>query len=163
LDFLGLPRFRDIRPGDVTPAVDVLIAAARETVECAASSTAEPSWENLVLPLSDAIDRLDRSWGHVAHLNAVVNTPALRETYNAFGLFIDDLGALEGVPEDVLVVARAAAQADQKPGWKLTLRMPCYVPVMQYAHKRAMREKLYRAYTTRASEFGDPAWDNSAP
>ncbi|RZI90338.1 MAG: M3 family peptidase, partial [Variovorax sp.] len=69
---------------------------------------------------------------------------------------------LEGVPEDVVSAARAAAQADGKPGYKLTLKMPSYLPVMQFAKSSALREKLYRAYVTRASELGDPALDNTA-
>lgn len=59
---------------------------------------------------------------------------------------------LEGVPEDVQHAARAAAQAEGKDGYKLTLRMPCYLPVMQFARSSALREKLYRAYVTRASD-----------
>ncbi|RZI87773.1 MAG: oligopeptidase A, partial [Variovorax sp.] len=69
---------------------------------------------------------------------------------------------LEGVPEDVVSAARAAAQADGKPGYKLTLKMPSYLPVMQFAKSSVLREKLYRAYVTRASELGDPALDNTA-
>ena len=72
------------------------------------------------------------------------------------------LGELEGVPEDVVSAARAAAEADGKDGYKLTLKMPCYLPVMQFAKSSALRETLYRAYVTRASEFGDPAFDNTA-
>ena len=71
-------------------------------------------------------------------------------------------GELEGVPEDVVSAARAAAEADGKEGYKLTLKMPCYLPVMQFAKSSALREKLYRAYVTRASEFGDAAFDNTA-
>jgi oligopeptidase A len=71
-------------------------------------------------------------------------------------------GELEGVPEDVVSAARAAAEADGKEGYKLTLKMPCYLPVMQFARSSALREKLYRAYVTRASEFGDAAFDNTA-
>ena len=59
---------------------------------------------------------------------------------------------LGGVPEDVQHAARAAAQAEGKDGYKLTLRMPCYLPVMQFARSSALREKLYRAYVTRASD-----------
>ncbi|MBX9935294.1 MAG: M3 family metallopeptidase, partial [Burkholderiaceae bacterium] len=59
---------------------------------------------------------------------------------------------LDGVPEDVQHAARAAAQAEGKDGYKLTLRMPCYLPVMQFARSSALREKLYRAYVTRASD-----------
>lgn len=61
-------------------------------------------------------------------------------------------GELQGVPDDVVQAAQAAAQADGKEGFKLTLKMPCYLPVMQFAHSSALREKLYRAYVTRASD-----------
>ncbi len=72
---------------------------------------------------------------------------------------------LEGLPEDVQHAALAAAQAEGKPGYKLTLKMPCYLPVMQFARSSALREKLYRAYATRASDQaeGDAVkFDNSA-
>ncbi len=61
-----------------------------------------------------------------------------------------------GIPEDVLEAAREAAKADGQSGWKFTLHAPSYVPVMQYADNRALRETMYRAYVTRASEFGEP-------
>jgi oligopeptidase A len=61
-------------------------------------------------------------------------------------------GELQGVPDDVVQAAQAAAQADGKEGFKLTLKMPCYLPVMQFAHSSPLREKLYRAYVTRASD-----------
>ncbi len=61
-------------------------------------------------------------------------------------------GELQGVPDDVVQAAQAAAQADGKEGFKLTLKMPSYLPVMQFAHSSALREKLYRAYVTRASD-----------
>ncbi len=72
---------------------------------------------------------------------------------------------LAGLPEDVQHAARAAAQAEGKEGYKLTLRMPCYLPVMQFAHSSALREKLYRAYVTRASDQAPTEalkFDNSA-
>ncbi len=59
---------------------------------------------------------------------------------------------LAGVPADVQHTARAAAQADGRDGYKLTLKMPCYLPVMQFATSSALRQTLYRAYTTRASD-----------
>ncbi|HXD40821.1 MAG TPA: M3 family metallopeptidase [Ramlibacter sp.] len=68
---------------------------------------------------------------------------------------------LAGVPQDVIQAARAAAQADGKEGCKLTLKMPSYLPVMQFAHSSALRERVYRAYVTRASDQGDPKFDNS--
>ena len=59
---------------------------------------------------------------------------------------------LTGVPADVQQTARAAAEAEGKDGYKLTLKMPSYLPVMQFADSSALREVLYRAYTTRASD-----------
>jgi oligopeptidase A len=59
---------------------------------------------------------------------------------------------LEGVPADVQQAARAAAEAEGRQGFKLTLKMPCYLPVMQFAKSSELRQRLYRAYTTRASD-----------
>jgi len=83
LDFSGLPRFGEIGPEHVGPAIDALIADARSTIERVASLAEAPSWDNFVQPLSDTLDRLDRAWSQVGHLNAVVNTPELREAYHA--------------------------------------------------------------------------------
>ena len=72
---------------------------------------------------------------------------------------------LDGVPADVVQAARAAAQAEGKDGHKLTLKMPCYLPVMQFAKSSALREKVYRAYVTRASEQAEGEavkFDNTA-
>jgi oligopeptidase A len=250
LDLSGLPHFGQITPQHVAPAVDALIAAARATVDQVATLAAEPSWETFVVPLADAVDSLERAWGQVAHLNAVVNTPALREAYNAnlpkitafytdlgqderlfaryrslasastfatldaarrklvdnalrdfrlsgaelppdrkarlkavdeelaqlasryednvldatnaWGFHVEDAATLAGVPSDVLAAARQDAAAGGQIGWQLSLRMPCYLPVMQYAEDRQLRETLHRAYATRASEFGNPDWDNSS-
>ena len=68
---------------------------------------------------------------------------------------------LDGVPADVLQAARNAAQAEGREGHKLTLHYPVYGPVMQYARNRTLRETLYTAYVTRASELGPSERDNS--
>jgi len=68
---------------------------------------------------------------------------------------------LAGVPADTVQAARAAAQADGKDSHKITLHFPSYFPVMQYADNRALRETLYRAHVTRASDLGEPELDNS--
>ena len=75
---------------------------------------------------------------------------------DAFSLYVtaEELG---GVPADVLQATSAAARAEGKDGHKLTLKMPCYLPVMQFAHSSPLREKLYRAYATRASDQDDGA------
>ena len=59
---------------------------------------------------------------------------------------------MQGIPADVQQAARTAAQAEGKDGFKLTLKIPCYLPVMQFATRSSLREKLYRAYVTRASD-----------
>ena len=72
---------------------------------------------------------------------------------------------LEGVPDDVRQTALAAATAEGKEGHKLTLKMPCYLPVMQFAKSSGLRQVLYRAYVTRASDQADGEsvkFDNSA-
>ena len=80
---------------------------------------------------------------------------------NAFSLCVEDWSELAGIPEDVIDAARAAADKDGKSGWKFSLQAPSYVPFMQYADKRELREQLYRAYVTRGSEFGKPEFDNT--
>ena len=249
LDFSALPRFADIKPEHVTPAVDHLLRDNRGLVERIATAVGEPTWDSFVAPLDDANERLARAWGQVAHLNAVMNSPQLREVYNAnlprisqyytelsqderlyakfkalrgaaafdrldreqrkiidnelrdfrlggaellpdlkaefkqvrsqldklssrfndnlldatnaFAHYVTDRAVLEGIPEDVVEAARGAAQGEGVDGWKLTLHMPSYLPVMQYADNRALRESMYRAYVTRAAEFGNPEWNNT--
>ena len=251
LDFSGLPRFDAIRPEHVGPAVDTLLAEARDTVEQVATHHEAASWDNVALPLAETLDRFDRAWSAVRHLNAVVSTPELREAYNGnlpkvtafyaelgqdtrlfdryralaaspeydtldavrkkaiqnelrdfklggaelpddrkarfkgvieelaslsakfddnvldatndFALYIESRDELEGVPDDVLAEAASAAAADGRQGWKLTLRMPCYLPVLQYANNRELRATMHRAFVTRASELGTRAeWDNTS-
>lgn len=249
LDFSGLPRFEAFEPEYVTPAVDELLTANRALISRLATENAVPIWENFVAPLEDANEKLHRAWGQVGHLNAVMNSPELREVYNAnlpkvtqyytelgqhqglfekfkqlktgpgfarlnraqraivehelrdfrlggaelsadkktrflaireklsalssrfsdnlldatnaFAHYVGSEEGLRGVPADVVQTAREAAQQDGKPGWKFTLHAPSYVPVMQYAEDRALRELMYRAYSTRAAEFDHPEWDNS--
>lgn len=59
---------------------------------------------------------------------------------------------LAGVPADILEMTKANAEKAGLQGHQLSLKMPCYLPVMQFAHNAALREKLYRAYVTRASD-----------
>lgn len=80
---------------------------------------------------------------------------------DSFALYVTE-DQLAGVPADAKEAARTAAEADGKPGYKLTLHFPSYFPVMQYGENRALREQLYTAYATRASDLGKPEHDNSA-
>ena len=58
---------------------------------------------------------------------------------------------LAGVPADILEMTKANAEKAGLHGYQLSLKMPCYLPIMQFAHSSVLREKLYRAYVTRAS------------
>jgi oligopeptidase A len=83
------------------------------------------------------------------------------DSVDRWSLLINDEARLAGLPQDVVDAASEAARADGASGWKLVLKMPCYLPVMQYAQDHSLREALYRGYATIASEQGDPALDNS--
>ena len=249
LDFSGLPRFAEIKPEHVAPAIEQLLAENRALVERLLADGAPPTWQNFVAPMENANERVSRAWGPVSHLNAVMNSPELREVYNAtlpkitahyaelgqnlalfekfkalrnspefeglnaarkkiienelrdfrlggaeladdkkaryleiqerlselssrfsdnlldatndYTLLVTDENELRGLPSDALQVAREAATETGKSGWLFTLKAPSYMPVMQFADNRALREKLYRAYSTRASEFGKPEQDNT--
>ena len=98
-----------------------------------------------------------------AELSQKFSENALDAT-DAFAYYANE-SELAGVPKDVVETARELAKADGKEGYKLTLKMPSYLPVMQFAASSALREVLYRAYSTRASDQA-PAefskFDNSA-
>jgi oligopeptidase A len=83
LDFNGLPRFDAIRPGHVTPAVDALLGECRAAITDVANPASAATWDSVVEPLDDSMERLSRAWGNVSYLNAVVDTPELREQYNS--------------------------------------------------------------------------------
>ena len=253
LDISGLPRFAEIKPEHVTPAVDELLARNRALMAKLLADGAQPTWENFVQPFEDANEHLSRAWGQVGHLNMVMNGPELREVYNAnlpkvtqyyaelsqnlalyqkykairngaayaalnaeqrkvienelrdfrlggaelpeekkarfmaiqeelseltskfsdnlldatnaYTCVIADEKEISGIPADECQVAAEAAQEAGKKGWLFTLKAPSYGPVMQYADNRSLRERLYRAYTTRASEQlsegNNLGWDNT--
>ena len=79
---------------------------------------------------------------------------------DAFALDVTE-AELQGVPADVVQAARETAARAGVDGLRLTLQAPCYGPVLQYADRRALRETLFRAWGTRASEFGPPERDNA--
>lgn len=255
LDFSGLPRFGEIRPEHVTPALDVLLADAQAAIDRALDARTPATWADVVDATERATEPLSRAWGIVGHLNAVADTPELRAAYgenlprvtefwssvgqnlalfekykaiatgpelaslsverkkildnalrdfrlsgaelpedqkprfaelqehqaalaksfsdhvldstNAYAYIAKAEDELAGLPEDVVQAARQAAQSAGLEGWKFTLHFPSYFPIMQYATHRPMREAMYRAYVTRASEFGSlygagkPEWDNT--
>ena len=83
LDFSGLPRFAEFRPESVTPALDQLLAENRALIESLRNQDVPPDWEGFIVPLDDGNERLRRAWGQVSHMNAVMNSPQLRDVYNA--------------------------------------------------------------------------------
>lgn len=249
LDFTGLPRFAEIKPEHIASAVDQLLKENRALIERLLSAPPPPTWDSFMQPLDDANERLSRAWGQVGHLNAVMNSPELREAYNAnlpkvtqyyaelgqnIALFnkvkalrssaeysllstarqkiienelrdfrlggaelpdeqkvrfltiqeelsalssrfsdnlldatnaytwlVEDESVVSGIPSDDLLAAHEAAREGGKSGWLFTLKAPSYLAVMQYAHNRELRERLYRAYCTRASEFDGAGMDNT--
>ncbi len=259
LFFSGLPKFNEVKPEHISPAVDSLIAEGRALVEQFATSTETPTWENFALKLEDHSEKLARAWSQVGHMNAVVNSPELREAYNEnlakltdygsdisqderlyakfkviqasddfgkltptqqtiinhevrdfklggaelpaeqkarfktvseelsklgskfeenimdntndFKYIVVDVADLAGLPEDAIEASadaakkELAAQAGNEKitvaGYQFSLHFPSYMPVLQYADNRALRETLYRAYATRASELSKPEWDNT--
>ncbi|MDP0382851.1 oligopeptidase A [Glaesserella parasuis] len=79
-------------------------------------------------------------------------------------IVIDDDADLKGLPESALEGAKLSAQSKEKSGYRFTLEFPSYLPVMTYCENRELRQKMYEAYNTRASDQGPNAgkWDNSA-
>ena len=248
LDFTGLPRFDSVEPDHVAPAIRQLLDENRALLAKLELPGTPATWDDFVVPLTDAGERLGHAWGIVGHLHAVTDVPPWREAYNAMlpevSRFYAELGqnlvlfekfkalrqspefatlsptrqrivdnevrdfrlagaelrpdqkprfqaiqeeqsalaakfsenildatnahaewvseasGVAGLPADVRAAARAAAESEGKPGWKFTLHAPSYLPVMQYADDRELRARMYRAYATRASEFGNPDWNN---
>ncbi len=82
---------------------------------------------------------------------------------NDYNLIVENLDELAGLPEEVLQAAKSAAEKEGESGYKFTLHFPSYFPILQYADQRALRETIYRANATKASELGaKPEWDNTA-
>ncbi|QKT03683.1 oligopeptidase A [Ectothiorhodospiraceae bacterium 2226] len=238
----GLPAFSQIRPEHVEPAIDQILADNRAAREALLAQAGPYTWDNLVAPLEALEDRLERAWSPVGHLNAVVNSEALRAAYNAclpklsayatelghdsrlFAAYqsiregreyqrldaaqrkvidnalrdfrlagvdlpaqikanykavqeeltalcsrfadnvldatqawtrhITDEAGLAGLPPSTRALARQAAERNGLEGWLLNLEPPTYIAVMTYADDRALREAMYEAYVTRASDQG---------
>lgn len=239
-----------IKTEHITPALDVLLTRASETVTAVTAPQTPATWTDVVEPLESALEKLGRAWSAVGHLTGVMDSEALREVYNtnlprmtqfyielsqndalfqkykaiedseafallnagqqrilkreirdfrlsgaelsaepkarlkelgqqdaalsqkfsenlldatnAFVLDIDDINQLDGIPSDVIdMYAENAKAAGLNGKWRITLQMPSYLPAMQYANNAALREKLHKAYSTRASEFGPSEKDNT--
>jgi len=78
-----LPMFSQIKPEHIVPAIDQLLAEARSSVEQHLQATQQYTWKNLIEPLEDIDDKLNKAWSPVSHMNSVVNSDELRDAYNA--------------------------------------------------------------------------------
>ncbi len=85
------------------------------------------------------------------------------DSTNAYELVIEDESRLQGLPPTALAAARASAESKSRSGWRFTLQAPSYMAAMTYLDDRAIREQLYRAYSTRATAHGPggPGYDNA--
>jgi oligopeptidase A len=136
------------------------------TLDAAQKQALQNALRNFVLGGAELVGESKTRYAAIqermAELSQKFSENALDAT-EKFSLFVSE-DELDGVPEDVKTTARAAAEKDGQAGFKLTLKMPCYLPIMQFATSSALRQKLYQAYVTRASDQSDPAFaalDNS--
>lgn len=97
----------------------------------------------------------------LASLSAKFSDNVLDAT-DHFALDVTDFDRLQGLPEAIISEAKAKAASLGKDGWSFTLKAPCWVPFMESCFDRKLREEMYRAYVTRASDFGESQFDNSA-
>ena len=87
----------------------------------------------------------------------------LLDATQAWKKLITNKAELKGLPESCLALAAQTAKNENKEGWLFTLEFPSYMPVMQYADNVSLRQEIYEAYVTRASDKGPIAgqFDNS--
>lgn len=249
LNATGLIDYSAIKPTDIAPAVDQLAQQLQDTIAQVTAPDTPATWEAVVQPLELATLAFTRAWGVVGHLQSVVDTPELRDAYNAklpmvtqlfidlsqnealfakyramkasdafatlsdvrrriidreirdfrlsgaelpeterarvkaigerlsmlnqkfsenlldatnaWHLLIEDESRLAGIPADTKAMYAANAKAAGQTGWRITLHFPSYLPVMQYADDRALRETVYHAFATRAAEFDGAKFDNT--
>ena len=110
LDFSGLPRFSDIRPEHVRPALDQLLAELRERREQLLGDVSAFTWENFVQPMEDMDEMLHRMWSPVSHLNAVMNNESLRAAYNECLPLLSEYGTELAQDERVYSAYRQVAE-----------------------------------------------------
>ncbi|HEB99024.1 MAG TPA: oligopeptidase A [Thiotrichales bacterium] len=109
LNLEGLPPFSRIEPEHVEPAIDALLGECRQTVERLLEDGGPYTWDNLIQPIEDVEDRLNRAWSPVSHMNSVVNTEPLRAAYNAclpkLSEYATDMGQNEALYQAVKAIA----------------------------------------------------------
>ena len=110
LEQAGLPLFSKIKPEHVEPAIDHLLAENRRRIEELLDNAGQPSWENLVEPIEEWEDHLERVWSPVSHMNAVTNSEELRAAYNACLPKLSDYGTEMGHNERLFHAYKAVAE-----------------------------------------------------
>jgi oligopeptidase A len=108
-----LPLFSQIRPEHVEPAIDQLLAEARAVVEQQLKATDRYTWKNLIEPIENIEDKLNKAWSPVSHMNSVVNSDALREAYNACLPKLSEYSTEMGQNEALFKAYRAIAESDE--------------------------------------------------
>ncbi len=83
LEKTSLPQFSKIKPEHVEIAIDTLLKEARETVKQRLQATNKYNWTNLIDPIENSEDKLNKAWSPISHMNSVVNSDELRDAYNA--------------------------------------------------------------------------------
>ena len=113
LSMSGLPPFSRLRPEHVVPAIEHIIADNLKQVDTMLAANSHYTWENLVQPLEDMDERLDRVWSPVSHMNSVVNTEALRETHNDCLPKLSHYGTAMGQNVTLFNAYRSIADSDE--------------------------------------------------
>ena len=111
LSTAALPAFASIKPEHIQPAMTELLAAASQALELATDAATPADYEQLSATLGVATERLGAAWGAVGHLNAVANTPELREAYNAALPAITEFFTRQGADERLFAKYKAIAQS----------------------------------------------------
>jgi oligopeptidase A len=83
LDRQSLPRYDLITPDQVAPAIDQLLANARDTLAKVTSRGTADTWESVMEPFTDATERLSRAWSAVHHMSGVMDSPEWRDALNS--------------------------------------------------------------------------------
>jgi oligopeptidase A len=113
LETSGLPNFSAIRAEQVEPALEQVLNENRQWLAQRLQEPVEPSWDNLIYPLDEAGDRLERVWSPVSHLNAVANTEELRAAYNACLPKLSDYHTEIGQNPALYAAVKAVAETEQ--------------------------------------------------
>jgi oligopeptidase A len=109
----GLPHFPAIRPEHVEPAIDRLLADNRAQIAALLDANETPTFDTLIAPIEALEERLSRAWSPVSHLNAVMNSEALRAAYNTCLPKLSDYHTELGQNERLFRAFEAIAQGDE--------------------------------------------------